>query len=96
VADTLASSYLHLISVSSGSAAEGAASRKITKYDAIATTGYCVPMAFETFGPICDSGLPLFDDLGRRLAAVTGDPKELFSLPAPFCSNSARQCHLFL
>jgi len=68
VADTLATSYLHLTSVSSGSAAEGAASRKITKYTALASTRCFVSLVFETFGPICDSGLSLFDDLGGRLA----------------------------
>jgi len=76
MADTLASSYLHLTFVSSASAAEGAASWNITWYTALATTRCFVPLAFETFGPICDRGLSLFDYLGGRLAAVTCDPRE--------------------
>jgi len=65
-----------VISVSSESAAEGAACRKITKYSTLASTRCFVPLAFETFGPICESGLSFFDDLGGRLAAVTGNPRE--------------------
>jgi len=76
VADTLGLSYLHLTSVFSGYAAEGAASRQKTKYTALASTRCFVPLAFKTFGLICDSGLSLFDDLGGRLAAVTGNPRE--------------------
>jgi len=43
-------------------------SNKIIK---IASTSCFVPLAFETIGPICESGLSVFDDLGGRLAAVT-------------------------
>jgi len=75
VADNLLPSYPHLTSVSSGSSADGAPSRKITKYIALASIRF-FPLAFETLGPICDSGLSLFDDLGGRLVAVTGDPRE--------------------
>jgi len=49
---------------------------KITNYAALASIRCFVPLAFETRGPICDSGLSLFDELGGRLAAVTGNPKE--------------------
>src|SRR5277367_3954610 len=76
VTDTLAASYVHLTSVSHGAAAEGAASRKIAKYADLATTRCFIPLAIETLGPICESGVSLLDDLGSRLMSVTGDPRE--------------------
>jgi hypothetical protein len=76
VSDTLAPSYLALTSITTGSAAEGAASRKIAKYADLALTRCFVPLAIETLGPICESGVSLLDDLGGRLTSVTGDPRE--------------------
>ena len=56
VTDTLATSYVNLSSVSAGSAAESAASRKVTKYSGLTSTYEFVPIAFETLGPLNASG----------------------------------------
>jgi len=40
------------------------------------TTRNFVPLAFETLGPICESGTSFLDELGGRLTAVTADPRE--------------------
>src|SRR5271163_2457920 len=76
VADTLAASYLSLTSVTPGSAAERAASKKVDKYIDLATTRIFVPLAFETLGPICEAASSFLQDLGGRLTAVTGDIRE--------------------
>ena len=76
VTDTLAESYLLATSSSAGGAAEGAANRKEMKYQSITDTHTFIPLAFETFGPINSKGLVFFNQLGRRLAASTGDMRE--------------------
>lgn len=76
VADTLAESYLATTSTEAGAAAEGAASRKEAKYQAITGTYSFVPLAFETMGPINTKGISFFKELGSRLTASTGDKRE--------------------
>ncbi len=76
VADTLASSYLAATSTVAAAAAEGAASRKELKYEVLASTHTFLPLAFETLGPINAKGIAFFSELGRRLAAQTGDKRE--------------------
>ena len=76
VTDSLADSYLTSTSVTAGAAAEGAASRKELKYQALAATHCFMPLAFETLGPINSKGIEFFTELGRRLSEVTGDSRE--------------------
>ena len=76
VTDTLAESYLSTTSVIAGAAAEGAASRKEAKYQALATMHSFIPIAFETLGPINAKGLSFFKELGHRLSARSGEPRE--------------------
>ena len=76
VTDTLAPSYITSTSHTSGSAAEGAADRKRSKYAEISNTYTFVPIAFETLGPINNEGRALISDIGRRLTQVTGDKRE--------------------
>ena len=63
-------------SSSAGGAAEGAANRKELKYQSLTNTHTFIPLAFETFGPINSKGIVFFNQLGRRLAASTGDMRE--------------------
>ena len=35
-----------------------------------------MPLALETLGPINSKGRSFLSDLGRRITAVTGDPRE--------------------
>src|SRR6218665_977371 len=47
--------------------------RKSAKYTAI-LPAYCfVPLAFKTLGPINHEGTAFFNNLGHRLAKITGD-----------------------
>src|SRR6218665_1732312 len=48
---TCAASYIRLISTTAGSAAELAASRKVTKYADLPATHNFVPIAIESLGP---------------------------------------------
>jgi hypothetical protein len=70
VADTLAASYVASTSVTAGSAAELAASRKEDKYTELSTTHNLVPLAFETMGPMCSKALVFLGELGRRLTVL--------------------------
>ena len=76
VTDTLAASNLHGTVHSSGAAAAAIAAAKTRKYSEIAVTHHFVPLAFETLGPICSEGRDFIQELGRRLAAKTDDPRE--------------------
>ena len=76
VTDTLAASYITISSRNGASAAEEAASRKEIKYADIAQTHLFYPLALETLGPINQEGHGFLSDLGRRISAVTEDPRE--------------------
>ena len=76
VTDTVADSYLHLSAACAGSAAEGAASRKETKYACLDYSYTFVPLAFETYGPINDNGTKFLQELGRRLRTISDDSRE--------------------
>lgn len=62
--DTLAESYLPATSANAGGAVEGAASRKESKYQALASTHIFILHAFETLGPINAKGLSFFKRAG--------------------------------
>jgi hypothetical protein len=74
--DTLAASHLNVTQMSAGAAAERAAALKATKYASIGPTHVFVPVAIETLGPWNPEGLDFIQELGRRVSAVTGDPRE--------------------
>ena len=96
MADTLVGSYIAQTSVSTGSAADIAASRKIAKYIDLSTARSFVPLAFETLGPICDSGTSFLDELGGRLIAVTADKRETgIPLSISVTCDRTRELNLF-
>ena len=76
VSDTLAPSYLHLTSMSAGSAAEAAATRKLQKYQGLCSSYEVIPLAFETLGPVNSSGADFVDGIGGRITRLTGDTRE--------------------
>ena len=76
VVDTLGNTYLQRNAVQAASAAETAAARKETKYSALTQTHLFYPVAFETIGPVCSSGLEFLREIGRRLTLATSDPRE--------------------
>ena len=76
VTDAIAEYYLHLSAACAGSAAEGAASRKETKWAALDHSYNFIPLAFETYRPINNKGIKFFQELGRRLSTISDDPRE--------------------
>ena len=76
VVDTLGNAYLQRNAVQAASAAETAAARKETKYSALTQTHLFYPVAFETIGPVCSSGLEFLREIGRRFTLATSDPRE--------------------
>jgi len=72
----VATSYLHLTSVSAGDAAENAAEKKHAKYAGLAASYTFLPLAFESLGPINEDGLSFLSDLGRRISVISGEPRE--------------------
>jgi len=77
VAHTLADSYVSATARSGGAAAEQAAGRKIAKYDLLAQTGRLFqPIAAETLGPVNQSSIAFFSELGRKIASISGDNLE--------------------
>jgi hypothetical protein len=77
VADTLAPSYASLSSISAGKVAERAAANKVQKYSALSHTHDFQPIALETLGPHDPSALMFLSQLGKRLVAASGDPREI-------------------
>jgi len=80
VSHTAAASYLGITSSSPAAAAEAAAKRKEEKYVEISRTHLFFPIAFETFGPINQTGIDFLSTLGHRLSLCTDDPRESFFL----------------
>ena len=73
VIDTLAISYVSSDPITSGHAANIAADRKMMKYSGLPNTFLFQPLAFETMGPINESGVEFLSELGRRLKLSSGD-----------------------
>jgi len=76
VVSTLADSYLHASSHSAGGAAEIASVTKESKCSLIPPDYIFQPVAFETLSLLYSSGYDFFCEVGRRLSAVSGDPRE--------------------
>ena len=76
VCDTLAMSYVGLTSIEAGSAAEGAASKKMSKYLDLSHSYEFFPVAFETLGPLNSVGSDFISDIGKAMTRVSGDTRE--------------------
>ena len=76
IADTMAPSYAAISSVSAGLVAEQSSACKLAKYSELAISHIFVPIAMESFGPICAEALTVLCELGRRMSVVTGDMRE--------------------
>ena len=76
MADTLAPSYASLSSTSAGKVAERAALNKVLKYSALSQTYDFQPIAMETLGPFDPSAMKFVSQIGKRLTAASGDPRE--------------------
>ena len=69
-------SYAEISSVSAGIVVEQSPARKVAKYSELAIIHIFVPIALESFGPICEETLKFLRELGRRMFVVTGDKCE--------------------
>ena len=71
--DTLAQSYIPRTSIEAGAAAATSETKKITKYSLLSDRHEFVPVAIETLGSWGERGLAFINELGKRIAAVSGD-----------------------
>ena len=46
------------------------------KYQTLARTHTFIPLALETLGPMNSKAITFFNELGRRLSAISGDARE--------------------
>ena len=72
----LATAYLSSTSSLPSLAAEAVAIRKRSKYPVITLINIFVQVEKETLGPVKAEGLRFLDDIGDRLTAVTGNPRQ--------------------
>ena len=75
--DTLAASHLNRAVTGPGQVANDAEQRKKEKYSALSTQYQFVPIAIETLGPVGDEATAFFQDVGRRIIAVTREPRTM-------------------
>ena len=75
--DTLAVSHLNKAVNGPGHVANDAEQRKRDKYEALSTEYQFVPIAIETLGPVGDEATAFFCELGRRIQAVTNQPRTM-------------------
>ena len=73
--DTLAPSYIQRSAVEASSAAALAESKKLSKYATLSIAHEFVPVAIETLGSWGSLGLAFVSEVGRRISAVSGDPR---------------------
>ena len=73
--DTFAQSYVQASSNQAGSAAAAAEEKKIRKYSDIVSGVDFSPVAIETSGVWGERALELVTEIGRRIAAVTHEPR---------------------
>ena len=76
VRDTLAMSHLPETSLVAGAASERGAKLKNEKYRELSRSYLFCAIALETLGPINEEGASFLLELGRRLSASSGDPRE--------------------
>ena len=73
--DTLAPSHLNRAVDGAGCVANDAEMRKSAKYTSLSALYQFTPIAVETLGALGVEALAFLKDLGRRIAAATGEPR---------------------
>jgi hypothetical protein len=73
--NTLAASHLNRAVLSPGAVANDAEQRKSLKYRSLAAMYSFIPVAVESIGAQGEEATAFFRELGRRIAAVTNEPK---------------------
>ena len=74
-ADTLAPSHLNTAVTGPGRVACEAEAKKRDKYSSLTSLYHFVPVAVETLGSLGDEASAFLHELGRRIAAVSGDTR---------------------
>jgi hypothetical protein len=74
--DTLCKSYVPATAKNSGAAAARAEKKKTDLYAQLPSQYQFVPFAVETLGPIGEAAQKFIRELGGRLRATTGEPRE--------------------
>ena len=77
-ATVVAPSYVAVSAQVTGSAAQAAAERKVSKYAGLSASHLFVPIAIETLGPINEAGHSFLSELGWRLSTISDDRRESF------------------
>ena len=68
--------YAAISSVSAGLVVEQSSARKLTKYSELDNSRVFVPIALESFGPICAGALTFLSEHERHISVVTEDMRE--------------------
>ena len=76
VADRYANSYVDNTATREAAAADRAASNKTSKYTELSKTHHFTPIAIETGGSWNDLAIELINESGKRITAVTQEPRE--------------------
>ena len=72
--------YVAVSAQVTGSAAQAADERNVSKYVGLPASHLFVPIAIETLGSINEDGHSFLIELGRRLSTISDDPRESFLL----------------
>jgi len=78
--DTLASSHLNKAVLSAGAVANEAEEKKKSKYSCLPSLYDFTPIAVETFGAVGESAMDFLEELGRRIARTTAEPRSFMFL----------------
>ena len=70
--------YVAVSAQVTGSAAQAAAEKKVSKYAGLSASHLFVPIGIETLSPINDAGHSFLSELGSRLSPISDDPRESF------------------
>jgi hypothetical protein len=95
IADTVAYISLAVTYITIGAVAEAAAERRTSKYAALMQLRLFVPLATETFGPICAEGQSFIRDIGKPFPPPHLIRETQPSVSANIRRSAAIQCHLF-
>ena len=92
VVDTLAPSYVAVSAQVTGSAAQAAAERKVSKYVGLPACHLFVPIGIETLGPSNEAGHSFLSELGRRLSTIL-ESLSIFFSASPFSYKGLMRSH---
>ena len=75
--DTLAASHLNRAVTGPGEVANEAECRKTEKYAELRSRYQFIPIAIETLGPVGVEATAVFQELGRKISAITKEPRTM-------------------